>query len=305
MQSAFAILVSASLVCVANAFLKPANSSGPASELKIAAVEICNATSTIRTAAGLAPVGGRDQGSAEVLLELEQQTEDLAEQAHAIWVNATANQRQIQLRRRSSRASTMKGIPAASADPAGHAVAVLERSGSIVVQNSKEGANRGNLTMGNEDAQISNGNFTLEKPGSKKGRSIPGLRAAMGTVLQALQHVQSAARAQRLGNGGEDVVSGAQLVMDRARELYSTVEVATARVAGGTDAQTRVEERLTKIQSRIMTQSADLGNDPLAMTRELRLVKHVVREAVGGNVRHNKAARAYAKEALKEDTSTQ
>lgn len=300
MHSAFAILASASLVYVANAFLKPAISSGPASELKIAAVEISNATSTIRTAAGLAPVGGRDQESAAVLLELEQYTEDLAEQAHALWINATANQRKVQARGRSS------GYPAASADPAGHPVAVLERSGSIVVQNSKEGAVRWNLTMGNGDAQISNGNFTLEKPGSsKKGKSVPGLRAAMGVLLEALQHVQSAARAQRLGKGGEDLVSGVQLVMDRSRELYNTVEVATARVAGGTDAQTRVEEKLTKIQSRISKQSTDLGNDPLAMTRELRLVKHLVREAVGGNVRHNKVARSYARETLKEDAGTQ
>merc|ERR1719191_1691228 len=100
-----------------------------------------------------------------------------------------------------------------------------------------------------------------------------------------MQHVQSASRAESIGNGNEDIVSAALLVMDRSRELYNVVELATARVAGGKDAQARAEEKLEKVMQRVAKQSSALGTDTLAITRELRLVKHAIREAVGGNTR--------------------
>lgn len=307
MWRALPLLLSASWVCAINAFLKPAISNGPVAELKIAAVDMSNATSTIRTAAGLAPEGGHDQGAAAILLEMEQYTEDLAEQVHSLWVNATANQRAVQAHRQLSASGEAQAVT----HPIVHPVAVLDRGGSVLGvarANFTSGADwldqrskrnewhvQGNLTNG--DVQLVNGNFSLEKPGSKKGRSIPGLHAAMGTILEAMQHVQSAARAQQLGSGGEDLVSTVQLVMDRSRELYNMVEVATARVAGGKDAQARVEQKLSKLQSRNPKQSADIGNEPLAMTRELRLVKHVVREAVGGSSRGD--VTRFARESIK------
>lgn len=250
--------------------VRPVVLDGSIAELNIAAVEISNASSSIQSAGHLAPEGGHDQAGAALLLELEQYTEDLAREAHALWVNVS--------RVGKARAS----------------VAALERGGSIIVSSVLGGGARWNLSHSDQSKGETQGNLTvtdadeLDKPKSKKSKSVPGLQAAKAVVLQAMQHVQSAARATSFGNrASEDLVSTVELVMDRARELYNVVEVTTARVAGGKDAQTRVEKELDKIQRKISKRSVDLGSDALSMTRELRLVKHAVREAVGGSTRHD------------------
>jgi hypothetical protein len=120
----------------------------------------------------------------------------------------------------------------------------------------------------------------------------------MTIVLQAIQHVQSAAKAEVMGKGDEDIIPTAQLLMDRSRELYKAVEVATAGVAGGKDAQIRAEEKLEKVMQRVAKQSSALGDDTLTMSRELRLIKHAVREAVGGSSRGD--VKRAAREALKD-----
>lgn len=290
-------------VAIAHALEKPAVSNGPVDELQRAAVGIANATSTIQTAASLAPESGHDQEAVAVLLELEQCTEDLAQEVHALWVNAIGNQPHSHLRSLGgsngkrvhefgwSAWNSLESTPEDAA-PTSNSVAALERTHSVVAKSVVGSQGKGNLTVISQGNLTSQWNLTVEKPRSKKGMSVPGLRIAKGVILQVLQHVQSAARAERLGRIGGDVVPTAQLVMDRSRDLYTIVEVATARVAGGKDAQTRVEKKLQKIQSGISQQSIHLADDALAMTRELRLVKHIVREAVGGSMRGEVARNA-------------
>lgn len=301
----FGLTMFVAAVTAATALVHPVVLDGPVAELNAAAVEISDATSTICSAGNLAPEEGHDQAAGALLLELEQYTADMAEEVHTLWVNASraANSRKVGAHLRSPKEATVTAV-----DPhkriAGTSVATLEKSDSIIVNgvisrgarwnlshNFSKGGAQGNLTV--TDVQES------EKPKSKKSKSVPGLQTAKATILQAMQHVQSAASATLLGNGaGEDMAPTALLVMDRTRELYNMVEVMTARVAGGKDVQLKVEQKLQQTLQRISKKSADLGYDALAMTRELRLVKHLVREAVGGSTRRD-ITRA-ARESLKE-----
>lgn len=258
---------------------------GPEAELTVASVEIANATSTIKTAASLAPVNGRDQAAAAILLEIEQHTEDLACEVHELWANVSVRRAQAQFR-------SVKEMRAQISEAKSHSPASATgptRSGSIL--SVKTSWNRGNLTTADVYAEA------LEKPKLNKGKAVPGLQKSDAIVLQALQHVQSASRAASTAKDNEDIVSAALLVMDRSRELYNAVELATARVAGGKDAQGRAEEKLEHIMQKVAKQSSALGHDPLAMTRELRLIKHAIREAVGGSSKGD--VKRAAREALR------